>query len=67
MKILIGLLLVCIVVSLFSGLVFLVKDDSSKNRTAKALTYRVGFSIAIVSLILILLATDQLRLNPSPF
>ena len=51
MKILVGLLLVGVVVSLFSGLFFLVKDDSSKNRTAKALTYRVGFSIAIVSLL----------------
>lgn len=67
MKILVGILLLGVVVSLFSGLFFLVKDDSSSRRTAKALTYRVGFSLAIVALVLILLATGQLQLNPSPY
>jgi hypothetical protein len=67
MKIIVGLLLLGVVASLFSGLFFLVKDDSSSRRTAKALTYRVGFSLAIIALILILLATGQLHLNPSPY
>lgn len=67
MKLLVGILLLGVVASLFSGLFFLVKDDSSSRRTAKALTYRVGFSLAIVALVLILLATGQLQLNPSPY
>ena len=67
MKILVGLLLLGVVASLFSGLFFLVKDDSSSRRTAKALTYRVAFSLAIVALVLILLATGQLQLNPTPY
>ena len=67
MKIVVGLLLLGVIISLFSGLFFLVKDDSSSRRTAKALTFRVGFSVAIVVLVLLLLATGQLQLNPNPY
>ncbi len=67
MKIVVGLLLLGAVISLFSGLFFMVKDDSSSTRTVKALSFRVGFSVAIVILVLILVVTDQLTLNPSPY
>ncbi|OZG73275.1 hypothetical protein BTA51_12425 [Hahella sp. CCB-MM4] len=66
MKLLIGLLLLGAIGSLFSGLFFLVKDSSSSNRTAKALTFRVGFSVALILLVIILLATGHLELNPTP-
>ncbi|ABC26972.1 conserved hypothetical protein [Hahella chejuensis KCTC 2396] len=66
MKILVLLLLTGAVVSLFSGLFFLVKDDSTSKRTAKALTYRVGFSVALIVVLLALLFSGHLQLNPTP-
>lgn len=66
MKILVALLLLGAVGSLFSGLFFLVKDQSSSKRAATAMTFRVGFSIALVGLIVILIATGQIELNPTP-
>ena len=47
-KIIIVAFLVAIVASLFSGLYFLLKDQGASNdrRTVKALTIRVGLSIA---------------------
>ena len=47
-KIIIVAFLVAIVASLFSGLYFLLKDQGTSNdrRTVKALTIRVGLSIA---------------------
>ncbi|WP_020409195.1 twin transmembrane helix small protein [Hahella ganghwensis] len=67
MKILIGLLLIGAIGSLFSGLFFLVKDTSSSDRTAKAMTFRVGFSLVLILLVIILLATGHLELNPTPY
>lgn len=66
MKIIIGLLLLGAVVSLFSGLFFLVKDGSEQQRTVKALTLRIGFGIALFLVVLVMLATGQLHLNPTP-
>lgn len=66
MKILIGLLLAGAVISLFSGLFFLVRDSGSESRTVKALTFRVAFCVAIVVVIGIMMATGQLQLNPTP-
>ncbi len=66
MKIIIALLLIGAVVSLFSGLFFLVKDPSDKNRTVKALTWRVIFCVALVAAIGLMLLTGQLQLNPTP-
>jgi hypothetical protein len=47
-KIIIVAFLLAIVASLFSGLYFLLKDQGTSNdrRTVKALTIRVGLSIA---------------------
>jgi hypothetical protein len=39
------------VISLFSGLFFLVKDDSSSNRLVIALSVRVALAAATVGLI----------------
>ncbi|MBK8971044.1 MAG: twin transmembrane helix small protein [Hahellaceae bacterium] len=66
MKIVIGLLLLGAVVSLFSGLFFLVRDGSDQKRTVKALTFRIGFGIALFVVVQVMLATGQLHLNPSP-
>lgn len=59
--ILVGLLL-AIVASLFSGLFFLMKDDSRERRVLTALKIRVGLSIAL--LIFLALAFSQGWLEP---
>jgi len=52
-KLIIIILLLAIVAGLFSGLFFLVKDDSSKSRTVNALTWRIGLSIVAIAVIVI--------------
>jgi len=66
LKVLIGLLLVGVVVSLFSGLVFLIKDDGKSKRLANSLTVRVTLAALIVLVVLIAMWTGELKLNPSP-
>ena len=52
MKIVIVLLLLVVIASLFSGLFFLFKDKGQSTRMVKALTIRVGISIAIFILLM---------------
>ena len=61
-KIILVALLLAIVVSLFSGLFFLMKDDSRERRVLTALKIRVGLSIAL--LIFLALAFSQGWLEP---
>ncbi len=51
LKAAIVLMLIATVVSLFSGLFFLVKDDSSSNRLVIALSVRVALAAITVGLI----------------
>jgi len=53
MKIVVAVAFVLILGSLTSALVFLMKDRGRSNRTVKALTFRVGFSVALFLLILV--------------
>ena len=66
LKTLIALLLLGIVISLFSGLVFLIKDDGKSKRLANSLAVRVTLAALFVIVILIALWTGELSLNPSP-
>ena len=52
LRVLVVLLLLAIVGSLFSGLVFLYRDRGAGLRTVKALTVRIGLSIALFLLLL---------------
>ena len=51
LKAAIVVLLIATVISLFSGLFFMVKDDSSSNRLVIALSVRVALAAATVGLI----------------
>ena len=62
-KIIILLLILAMLVSLFSGLYFLVKDQGRGTRTLKALTWRV--SIWVVLLAFMVLAVYAGWLKPS--
>ena len=65
-KFIVILLLVFIVISLFSGLFFLVKDKGQTNRTVNALTLRIGLSILAILIIVGAGMLGIIELNPSP-
>jgi hypothetical protein len=52
-KIIVVLVLLFIVGSLFSALYFLAKDKNGGQRTVKALTIRIGFSIGLFVFLLV--------------
>lgn len=52
MKILIGVLLLLVLVSLFSGLYFMYKDKGNSKRVVTALTIRVALSITIIVIVI---------------
>lgn len=66
LKLLIVILLFAVIVSLFSGLFFLVKDQGQTKRTVNALTVRVTLSVMLLGLITYALISGQLAINPSP-
>ncbi len=53
MKIIVLLFIVLILASLGSALYFMVKDKGTSTRTAKALTWRVVFSITLFMLLML--------------
>lgn len=52
-KVIIVLALLVIIATLFSALYFLAKDKDAGVRTAKALTLRIGLSIALFVILLL--------------
>jgi hypothetical protein len=53
MKIIVLTLVIFIVASLGSALYYLIKDKGPSTRTAKALTWRVFFSITVFALLML--------------
>lgn len=49
-------ILVVVVLSLGSGMFYLVRDDSKSNRTVKALTVRITLSLVLIGLLFLLYA-----------
>ncbi len=66
LKFLIILLMLAVMVSLFSGLVFLVKDKGDRRRVVSSLAVRVGLSVLLLAVILLSLWQGGLTLNPTP-
>ncbi len=52
-KMIVILLLLFILASLASGLVFLVKDEGHTNRTVKALTWRIALSLVAFAVLVV--------------
>jgi hypothetical protein len=52
-QLLIILILLVIVGSLFSGMYFMIKDQSGSKRTVKALTFRIGLSLLLFVLLIL--------------
>ena len=59
-KTIVVLIFFAILGSLASGLLFLVKDKGQSNRTVRALTVRIGLSIGLFLLLLILFASGAI-------
>lgn len=64
-KLLIIVLLIFMVISLSFGMFFMLKDKTG-HRTAKALTWRIGFSAALMGVLLLALALGAIKPNQSP-
>ncbi len=56
-KIIVVLLLLVIIASLGSGLFFMMRDRGKTDRTVRALTWRVGLSLAAFALLMLGAAT----------
>ncbi len=65
-KFILILLLGFIVISLFSGLFFLVKDKGQTRRTVNALSLRIGLSILAIVVVMIAGATGVIEFRPNP-
>lgn len=55
-KIFILLIMFVILITLFSGLLFLVRDDGKTKRTVKALTWRIALSLGLFIFLIIAFA-----------
>jgi succinate dehydrogenase hydrophobic anchor subunit len=60
-KVLIVAALIAILVSLASGMVFLIKDKGTTERTARALTVRIGLSVALFGLLMLGIFTGHIK------
>ncbi|AMP03039.1 Protein of unknown function (DUF2909) [Collimonas sp. PA-H2] len=54
MKIVVAIAFILIIGSLASALIFLMRDKGKSNRTVQALTWRVGLSVCLFLMILLL-------------
>lgn len=67
-KIVVVVLLAIILISLASGLIFLIRDKGKSDRTVKSLTLRIVLSIALFVLLFIGFAAGLIKphgINPS--
>lgn len=53
MRIVVIVMLLIIVLSLISALIYLVKDKGDSDRTVKALTWRIGLSLGLFLLLMV--------------
>jgi len=60
-KTLIVVTLIAILVSLASGMLFLIKDKGQTERTARALTVRIGLSVALFGLLMLGIFTGHIK------
>lgn len=60
------LAMAAIVISLFSGAIFLVRDKSDSRRVVRALTWRIGLSVGLFLVVVGLIVTGVIEPN-DPF
>ncbi|SFL94343.1 twin transmembrane helix small protein [Marinobacter zhejiangensis] len=67
LKVVIVVLLLAVIASLFTSLVFLIRDGGKTNRVVNSLAVRVGLSLTLLALILIALWHGDLSMHPTPY
>ncbi len=60
-KTIIFIVMLVILISLASGLVFLVRDEGKSTRTVKALSWRIGISLALFLFLFLAFSLDWIR------
>ncbi len=60
-KIFILVIMLIILVTLFSGLLFLVRDDGKTKRTVKALTWRIALSLGLFIFLIVAFASHWIN------
>lgn len=60
-KTIILITMLVILISLASGLVFLVRDEGKTKRTVKALSWRIGISLALFLFLLLAFSLDWIK------
>ena len=60
-KIVILVVFLGIVLSLASGLMFLVKDKGNSRRTLRALSFRIGLSVGLFAFLMVLIALGVIK------
>jgi hypothetical protein len=60
-KIFILVMMLIIFISLFSGLLFLVRDKAQSKRTVKALTWRIALSLGLFIFLIIAFAAHWIN------
>ena len=63
-KVIVVAVLAFIVFNLGAGLIYLVKDQGHSDRTLKALTRRIAFSVALFILLMLGFATGLITPHP---
>ncbi len=65
-KILIIILFIAVLINLGLALANLFRKEGRESTMAKSLTWRVGISIALFAMIVILIGLGDMGVNPSP-
>ncbi|MBS3805121.1 MAG: twin transmembrane helix small protein [Oleiphilaceae bacterium] len=66
LKVVIVILMLAVLVSLFTGLFFLIKDEGKSTRVVNSLAVRVGLSLLLLTLIIVSAWQGELAFNPTP-
>lgn len=67
MNIIVIAILLGILFTLFSAMRYMMTDKGKSTRTVKALTLRVGASIALFVMLIVLIKLGVIEPNPTPF
>ena len=60
-RIIIYIAMLFILLSLMSGLIFLVRDEGKTKRTVKALSWRIGISLALFIFLFLAFSLDFIK------
>jgi len=66
MKIIVLSILAGIVFMLFSAMRYMMTDKGKGTRTVKALSLRIGISVALFAVLIVLMLLGYIKPNPNP-